>query len=192
MTISKGEAAQALSDIEGARLRTQSMQVYRRAAPYFVLWGCIWVLANCLVYLAPAHAAQSWGYLSVTGVALTLWLSIRAVRRGAAAAERPVSTKSHYWQIMAAWLVVLGYFIANFALLPHLNGRQGNAFISMFWAFLYAFLGIYLGWRLLAIGLATALSILIGYFLITSYYFLWMGLVSGSLLIMGGLWLRKV
>jgi hypothetical protein len=50
--------------------------------------------------------------------------------------------------------------------------------------------GIWIGWRLFAIGLFTAAMILIGYFYIGGWYDLWMGVFAGGSLIAGGLWLR--
>lgn len=192
MAISRHDAAQALSEIEAARARTQSMQRYRRAAPYCVLWGIIWMIANTLVYAAPLYAGKIWGCLSVLGALITLWLSVRSARSSAHSGTESSSRNRVITKTLAAWLLIIAYFTATFALLPHLSGRQINAFISLFWAFTYATLGLYLGWRLLVIGIVTVVSILVGYFFITAFFFLWMGLVSGSLLVLGGLWLRKV
>jgi hypothetical protein len=70
------------------------------------------------------------------------------------------------------------------------TSRQTNAMISIFFPFLYMCGGIWIGWRLFAIGLFTAAMILIGYFYIGGWYDLWMGVFAGGSLIAGGLWLR--
>jgi hypothetical protein len=189
--INKDEAATALSDIADASYKAESMQRYQRSAPYFLLWGGIWMLANCLTDLAPAWAGSSWNVLVILGAGITIWLSTRTVQQYAEPMSRQ-TTGLRNWKYGATWLLIFAYFIANFSFLPHLNGKQGNAYISMFWAFIYAFVGVWTGWRIFVIGLLTAASILIGYFWINTHYFLWMGLVSGSLLMLGGVWLRKV
>lgn len=192
MVVSKHEAAQALSEIDDASRRTQAMQCYRNAAPYFVVWGCVWLLANCITELRPPLGGKAWSSLVILGSIMSAWLGIRSARQHSASASSRNLARKLGWQFGATWLVILGYFIATFALLPHLDAKQGNAYISMFWAFIYALMGIWTGWRILTVGVLTAISILVGYFMMTSHYFLWMGLVTGSLLILGGLWLRKV
>jgi hypothetical protein len=190
MVVSKNEAAQALQEIAAAQQRTQTMLRYRATSPYFVLWGGIWLLANCTAQFDGALGGTTWRILALLGSILSVWLSIRSTK------QQPVSTTTstskQSWQVGAVWLVILLYFIATFAVLPHLDAKQGNAYISLFWAFLYVLLGIWTGWRILAVGILTVASILIGYFMITTFYFLWMGVVTGGLLILGGLWLRKV
>lgn len=193
MVVSKHEAAQALSEIDTVRQRTESMQYYRGAAPHFVIWGGVWLLANSTTALYPALSNTAWPLLIFLGSVLSTWLGIRTGRRYAATMNsQPKHARKSGWQFGATWFAVIAYFIANFALLPDLDAKQGNAYISMFWAFLYTLMGIWTGWRILTVGILTAASILVGYFVITTHYFLWMGLVTGSLLMLGGLWLRKV
>jgi hypothetical protein len=91
-----------------------------------------------------------------------------------------------------AWLIISGFIVATLLLLPPHEPRQVNAFISLFWAFMYALAGLWAGWRILVIGLLTAGSVLIGFFYITSHFNLWMALAADSLLILGAFWLRKV
>ena len=184
MVVSKHEAAQALQDIDTAQQRTQTMLRYRAAAPHFLIWGGIWLVANCITAFRPALGGTAWRTLVIVGSITSIWLSIRSVKQRA--------TCQQGWQIGAAWCAILVFFVASFAVLPHLNGKQANAYISLFWAFIYVLMGIWSGWRILVVGILTTASILVGYFMITTHYFLWMGLVTGSLLMLGGLWLRKV
>lgn len=192
MLLSKDEATQALQDIDAAQQRTYAMQCYRNAAPYFVLWGCVWLLANSLTELRPDHGGNIWRALTLLGSAITVWLIVRSARQHSATVSSRSLARKRSRQLGVTWLVIIGYFIANSAVLPHLDAKQGNAYISLFWAFIYVLMGVWMGWRIFTVGILTAASILIGYFMITTHYFLWMGLVTGSLLILGGLWLRKV
>jgi len=191
MAVSKQEAAQALQDNDIAQQRTQTMTRYRAAAPYFAVWGCVWLAAYCFTEFSPALGGKAWRSLVLLGVILSVWLSIRGFRQPSAISSAR-SANRQSWQFGAVWLLISFYFIASFAVLPPLDTKQGNAYISLFWAFIYALMGIWTGWRILTVGLVTAASILVGYFPITAHYFLRMGLVTGSMLILGGLWLRKV
>jgi hypothetical protein len=69
---------------------------------------------------------------------------------------------------------------------------QINAFISLFWTFAYMVAGIWIGWRLAAIGLVASAAILFAYVALEQHYFLVAGLAGGGSLILGGLWLRRV
>jgi hypothetical protein len=184
MVVSKHDAAQALRDIDSAQQRTHSMLRYRANAPHFLLWGVIWLIANCICEFNPALGGKAWQILATMGSVVSIWLSIHGVKQTA--------TSQQGWYIGAVWLAILIFFIATFAVLPHLDGKQGNAYISLFWAFLYTLMGIWSGSRIIVVGILTTAAILVGYFLITTHYFLWMGVVTGGLLIVGGLWLRKV
>lgn len=192
MVLSKDEATQALNEIDTAHARAIAMQRYRNAAPYFVLWGCIWLVANCVADVRLQLGGLAWEILTIVGVVGSVYLSVRTVKRHSALPEYRNASVRRGWQFGITWLAIVGYFIANFSLLPHLDIKQTNAYISLFWAFLYVLMGIWTGWRIGAVGIAAAAAILTGYFVLTAHYFLWMGLVTGSLLILGGLWLRKI
>lgn len=189
MVISKDEAEQALNEIHNAGKRIHTLQHYRDAAPYFVVWGSVWVIANCMTEFMPQWANVAWGVLCTIGALVSTWLGIQASRQHVII-QSEANQRGRQFGLTS--LVIIGYIFAAFALLPHLDAKQGNAFISLFWAFIYAFMGIWVGKRILAIGALTAIAILVGYFMMSAHYFLWMGLVTGSLLILGGLWLRKV
>jgi hypothetical protein len=190
--LSKDEAAQALNEIDDVKNRTLAMQGYRLASPYFVLWGCIWLIANCITDVRPLIGGLTWQVLTIVGIAGSVCLSMRTIKRQSTSPETRRIAVRRSWQFAITSLAILGYFVANFSLLPHLSLEQGNAYVSLFWAFLYVLMGIWTGWRILTVGVAAAIAILVGYFALTTHYFLWMGLVTGSLLILGGFWLRKV
>jgi hypothetical protein len=191
MNIEQNEAALALATIDAARARSSQLQRYRRFAPYLILWGAIWLVANTVSDLAPAKSGTAWLVLSLLGAAASFWLGARqqaaAVDRGA---TRTRSEQS--WRWMLCFLVIVAFLITVLAVLPPMDPRQQDTFISMFWTFLYMGLGAWLGWRLFTIGLAATLLILLGYYGVHSHYFLYMGCVSGGALIAGGLWLRRL
>jgi hypothetical protein len=191
MNMDQNEAALALATIDAARARSSQLQRYRRFAPYLILWGAIWLLANTVSDLAPARSGTVWLVLSLFGAGASFWLG---ARQQAAVADRG-STRTRQgqsWRWMLCFLVIVAFQITVLAVLPALDPRQQDTFISMFWTFLYMGLGAWLGWRLFTIGLAATLLILLGYYGVHSHYFLYMGCVSGGALIAGGLWLRRL
>jgi hypothetical protein len=184
VNISKDDATRALAEITAAGASSARWQHYRRFAPYLIMWGSIWVVANSVTDLHPAAGGLTWLVLSVLGSIGSFWL-------GASSSRTEARGRGH-WRWGLCFALILGFFVANFAILPQLSARQQSAYISLFWAFLYAVTGAWLGLRLLLIGLATVALILVGYFLVDAHFFLYMGVVTGSSLILGGLWLRRI
>jgi hypothetical protein len=86
--------------------------------------------------------------------------------------------------------VSMAFIISVILIAQPETSDQGNAMISIFFPFMYMAAGIWAGWRLFAIGLVTAAAILVGYFWVTDYFDLWMGVFGGGSLIAGGIWLR--
>jgi hypothetical protein len=191
MNIDKNEAALALAAIDAASAQSTQLQSYRRFAPYLILWGVIWLLANSVSDLAPAQSGPAWLALTLLGTAASCWLGWRqhlTVAEGCI----PHTRLDQRWRWMLCFLVVVAFQVAAIAVLPPADGRQQDTFFSMFWTFLYMAIGVWTGWRLFAIGLAATLLILLGYYGVHSHYFLYMGCVSGGALIAGGLWLRRM
>ena len=58
MQISRDEATQALSDISDARARVEKLHDYSDAAPFLILWGLIWLVANSTTQFTPG----TWRY----------------------------------------------------------------------------------------------------------------------------------
>jgi hypothetical protein len=185
--ISPEEAAEALKEVGEARERVALMKRYRHAAPFLILWGAIWAVADALCDFFPQHVALIWNTLAPLGVVLSAILGQRAQ------ATRGSDAVPHYglrWALTI--LSVFGYFTAAQAILAPSDPLQVTAWISTFFALAYMLTGIWIGWRIFAVGSAVALLILFGYFGLPAHQFLWIGLVSGGALIAGGLWLRKV
>jgi hypothetical protein len=191
MAISKDEAAQALQDIDTVQQRTQTMLGYRNAAPYCLLWGCIRLVANLTTEFLPGMERSIWNLLTPLGIIASIWLAIYQSKQRScnSPATRSCFTQ---WRWAAAWLVITGFITATLTILAPHNGHQINAFISLFWAFLYALIGLWAGGRILTIGVLSAVTVLIGYFAISNHFYLWMALAVDSLLILGSFWLRKV
>jgi hypothetical protein len=194
MVISREEAAKALNEISSANKRVNSIQHYRHLSPHLILWGFIWLVANTVTELWPANAGSVWNGLSWAGVVTSMWIGYRSKIR----TSHPFAVNSaeahgeRGFRILLTMLTILGFFIATFAILPKLDLKQANAYISLFWGAYYMVVGIWTGFRMLLVGVLTTASILFAFFVIPQHYFLWMGLVTGSLLILGGIWLRKV
>ena len=123
------------------------------AAPYFVLWGGIWLVA-ALLTLPPFRLPPGpvWLSLVATGFVGSAVLGRRDQRRaGATPSRAPYLLKLWFWSL--AMILVLA---AAFIVLTHAAGRVTVA-SPAFWVVLigvwYAIGGFFLGWPVLGLGL---------------------------------------
>ena len=192
MNVTRDEAARALEEIGQAGGRMHRLSLYADLAPMFLLWGLIWFSANLVTEFRPELSGPAWLTGEVIGTPLTIFLTVRQGRRsGARIRQAGGNPKALGSQMALLGAIAFGFFASIVAVTAPLNGRQIDAFISLFFAFAYALGGIWGGWRLIAIGATTAVAILFGYFALTEHFYLWMGVVGGGALFAGGLWLRK-
>lgn len=187
MNISKEEAAQALGEIDSARRRSEGLRNYRHFAPYMITWGIVWACANALADFQPANAGWIWMVGVAAGTAASAWLGMRQHNTASDGNAAPGLGR----RCALLFAVITGFFIATFAVLPPTNGARANAFISLFWMFCYMVAGVWLGWKIFAIGFLTTLLTLVGLFTLEGHFALWMAFCGGGALIGGGLWLHR-
>lgn len=189
MTVTREEAAQALDDISKAGDKIVQLKGYHAGAPHFIIWGLVWLFANTMTQFLPEQRL-AWpiglgaGFVASTVVGI---LHSRKHPRGTEASrrERWIGSRS----AMTSG-VMFAFIFCIVAIARPETDREINAMISIFFPFIYMGSGVWVGWRLFAIGLITAIAIMGGYFFIGDYFPLWMGVFGGGSLIAGGIWLR--
>ncbi len=193
MNISKQDAGDALDVIHDSEQRIREHKGNREASPFFIVWGVVWIIANLVTELTPRLAGRVWLAGVVIGAAMTIWLAVSQSRRRAAqnaytARERAAIGRRATMLGLTLW----AFFPAMLAVLWPLSAQQNNAFISLTWAFIYMASGAWLGKRMFVTGAATAIAVLVGFFLVKEHYFLWMAVFGGGSLLLAGFWLRKL
>lgn len=190
MNVTREEAAKALADVDRASDRIVQLKGYHHGAPYFVIWGFVWLFANTGTYFMPENEQYFWPIGIGVGFVASMILGILQSRKWskgerASAAERKFGSRMG----MTAG-IVMAFNVAIVLIARPETGREGNAMVSIIFPFLYMAGGVWAGWRHFAIGLITAAAILVGYFWFADHFALWMGLFGGGSLIAGGIWLR--
>ncbi|HUL83581.1 MAG TPA: hypothetical protein VL131_15650 [Gammaproteobacteria bacterium] len=183
MPVSPNEAADRLRAISTTELASSTAFQYARAAPHLILWGAIWFVGYGVTYLS-AEWSAIWIPLVIVGSVASGWLGAR----DKTAAHRPNWRQSA--AVAAAILASLG---ALFAILPPLGGLRMGAFFPIVLGFGYMLVGIRnRALRLLVTGVALTALTLIGFFWLPSYFPMWMAIVGGGGLALGGFWLRSL
>lgn len=181
------DARRALKDIETAQGRTHAFAFYDGAGPIVVVWGLVWLLANSLAYFKPEAANMAWLVGIVFGAgfsALFGWLSSRKATPG-----------SSLPKALLAGLAIAGVLLIalnGFGMVAGVSSQeQANAVISMAVAFAYILMGFSRGGRMTILGVAVGAATLAGWIWLRDWFELWMGVVGGGGLILGGLWLWR-
>lgn len=181
MSISRPEAVAALSDIDRATDRSQTLRGDRFAGPILMLWGIIWAFGYAAMGVLPARQwGTCWVGLDLLGFALTAF----AARSGG-------GMRQGRWRgllVSVAAMVFAGTTLALF------RGRSVDAYFvfpGLLCGFIYFALGIWRMKRLAWIGLAMFVASLLGLQVFPQWMAFWMAAVGGGGLFAGGLWLRK-
>jgi hypothetical protein len=181
MPITRDEAANALRDITQTERRSGEAYGYQRAAPHLIVWGVVWAIGYSLSYLQP-HWQLTWPVLTVGGVAASFWIGSRARGKSGGGGKA-----------FGTLIAIVAFIAALFSVLPPHTGAQIGAFFPLLAALFYALIGIWGGGnRLIVLSVLIAALTLVGFFYLPIYFPLWMAVVGGGGLILGGLWLRSV
>jgi hypothetical protein len=136
MHLSPQDASAALDAIDSAERRARERIGYREASRYLILWGLVWFCANAAGALLPASGQLAWPVAATLGVLINFVMIFLHMRRLAdveqsAATRRTVAGR----RIFMLGITMGACFPAMFTVLGELAGRQVNAFIPLFWAF---------------------------------------------------------
>ena len=185
MSISRNEAASALTDIESTAGRSRLLRRYHTAGPILMTWGVIWALGYGGMGLTPP---ERWGLLWLPLDAVGIVASIILSRRGqplAGAASGPT------WRMSALGLTVAAFITATYAVFQPTSTDAFIVFPGMVAGMVYAGVGIAAAPRYLWIGAVVFAASLVGYFFFQPWLAFWMAAVGGGGLFIAGLWLRK-
>jgi hypothetical protein len=183
MPVTPADAEHTLRDISSTARASAAFYGYRVASPHLILWGIIWVIGYGASFFYP-QATMTWPLLTVIGVAGSCYFGWQARRAGR---SRPG------WRYGATGLAVFLFIAALFAVMPPRTDAQVSAFYPILVALFYCLVGIWTdGRRMIVAGTAIAVLTLGGYFYLAQIFTLWMAIVGGGALILGGIWLRRV
>ncbi|HEY0412831.1 MAG TPA: hypothetical protein VGD66_06810 [Allosphingosinicella sp.] len=185
MTISPGQAAAALEDIERTERKTRTARGYAEASPYLVLWGLVWIVGygGCAV-LPREQWGLVWLPLIVVGAIGSIWLGSRG--RGE---SRPGS-------LGRAGLITLsiGIFIGSvYYVFRPTDAAPYLIFPTLIAGLVYSLAGILARMpRFVWIAAGMFVLTMAGYVAAPQWTAIWVGAAGGGGLVLGGLWLRKV
>jgi hypothetical protein len=182
MPLSREQAEDALRDVERATRRSTAAYGYRMTWPHLILWGVVWMIGYGTM-AAKLRWDWLWPVLSLAGTVGSFWLGWTMSRAKSAGFDGRYG---------ATFLAIFFFVTALFVILPPTSDAQFGAFFPILVALYYALIGIWTrGVRMLVAGVALAALTLVGFLYLRQSFELWMTVVGGGGLILGGLWLRS-
>jgi len=183
MRMDSKEAIAALDEIEAITRQVRQSKFYRIASMMLVLWGMLTALGNIITFIAPVWAKLAWTGVYVCGIAGTI---VAAGWQDSRPATRTLDLR-----MLAAYLLFFAFGFLWTVGLVHLPPRLLGVFWPTYFMLAYAIAGLWFGIAFFVIGLAIAALTLVGYFWAGPWFELWMAVVNGGGLVLGGLWMRR-
>ena len=188
MNVSYENAKESLTVIETVTVQTRKAVASAYAAPFLILWGAIWVVSFVLVHFFRHWAGYIFNTFNTIGAITTLLICLRW--RAKAATKSPTSQKLT-WRILGFWALLGVYIWLWLWLLAPARGIQVCIFIATAAMFGYVVMGLWFGsYFILYLGLGVTAITFFGYYVIPTYFFLWMAVMAGGLLLGTGLYIR--
>ncbi len=181
--IDSKQATEALTDIDGIVRRVRQSRIYNFSSLMLIMWGALVFAGYVTSYIWPRTGGLHWIVLDVIGLAGSLAI-------GASTRQRDgVNTFDTRFLIASVLLIVFGCILSIGV--GHLRPRQMDAFWPIYFMMVYAIVGLWFGYAFVAIGVGITALTLIGYFFAGDWFNLWMAVVDGGGLMLGGLWMRR-
>lgn len=181
-SIDAKQAAEALSDIDSIAHHVRRSRTYRISSLILIMWGAVSGAGYLLTYLSPHTARYSWIALFVAGTAG--WTAISAVQR------KQSAVRSLDLRMFTAFALFVAFGLFT-CLLGHFGPRELSTFWPVYFMLAYTIVGLWTGIAFIVIGLSITALTLIGYVFVGASFDLWMALIDGGGLILGGLWMRR-
>jgi hypothetical protein len=182
MPVSPVEAKDTLRDISATARASSTFYGYRRAAPHLILWGIIWFIGYGAAYFLPSWTFV-WPLVVIFGVIGSFWFGRQSGK---------TRSSQGAWRYAATTLTIFLFIAAIFAIMQPRSEAQVGAFFPILVALFYCLIGIWMhGMRMIVAGVTIAALTLGGFFWLPQIFPLWMALVGGGSLVLGGYWLRS-
>ncbi|MHB8270697.1 hypothetical protein [Bradyrhizobium sp.] len=181
--IDSKQATEALTDIDEIVRRVRQSRIYNFSSLMLIMWGALVFAGYVTSYIWPRTNGLHWLVLDAIGLAGSLAIGASTRRR---AGVNTFSTR-----FLAAFVLFIVFGCILSIGVGHLRPRQMDAFWPIYFMMVYTIAGLWFGYAFVAIGVGITALTLIGYFFAGDWFNLWMAVVDGGGLMLGGLWMRR-
>ena len=188
MDVSNEDAQVSLAAVKDTMLKTRKAVAAAYSSPLLILWGLLWVAAYTATHFYLKYADVIFGAMAGVGLLGSFFVWPRVKRN--LPVKEPTEEKLN-WRIGGLWWALFIYVFIWLNLFRPFNGMQMNVFICTAVMFAYVIMGLWFAaYFMVWLGLAVTAATLVGFYLLTPYYCLWMAVTAGGALLGTGLYLR--
>jgi len=181
--IDSKQATDALADIDDIVRRVRQSQIYQLSSLIMLMWGVLVFAGNNSGWLWPLYGLYFW--IGVYVLATAELFAISAYNH----AQSRIRTFDRRYLLTFLFIVAFGIFCCVFG---QFTPRQQTVFWPVYIMLFYMLAGVWFGTAFIVIGASIIALTLIGYVYIPGMPFLlWMAVVNGGGLFVGGLWMRR-
>jgi hypothetical protein len=180
--IDSQQASEALNEIDEIARRVRQSSIYQLASLMLIMWGALTAAGYLVTYLLPRHAGFAWIAIYVAGIAGSFAISTFGYPK------TRIRIFDSRTLVAVLLFIAFGFFIVW---LGRFTPRQIGTFWPVYYMMVYTIVGLWVGYAFVAIGLGITALTLIGYFFIGDVFDVWMAIINGGGLILGGLWMRR-
>lgn len=185
MDISSQEARASLGLIEDAQAKWRKAIGSSYASGLLILWGTIWIVGYVSLHFSHEMGGRIFTVLDVVGIAGTVVIARRWP-------VRSPETTAMFLSVAGLWLFLALYTAIWIVLLRPVSGKQIGALLCTGCMFGYCVLGLWFkSTFLIGLGLTVTALALVGFYLLTGSFYLWVGLTGGGALLGTGLYIRR-
>ena len=181
--IDSKQATEALTDIDEIVRRVRQSRIYNFSSLMLIMWGTLVFAGYVASYIWPRMNGIHWIVLDVIGLAASLALGAWTRRR--------TGVNTFDIRFLGAFVLFAVFGCILSIGVAHLRPRQMDAFWPIYFMMVYTIAGLWFGYAFVAIGVGITALTLIGYFFARDWFNLWMAVVDGCGLMLGGLWMRR-
>lgn len=187
MSISPNEAEEALAAIQTIAQKTRYSIANGGASISLIVTGIVWLIGFASTqFLTGPIVAWIWIVVSILGSALATFMGIKAGRR-----VRVASSAVTGKRIALFWVLLILFAVASIVVARPSDPKQLTLLIILFAMTGQMGMGLLLSfsatwWTVPVFALA-----LIGYFFVPAWFYLWMALLGGGVMIVLGLYIRS-
>ena len=187
MNISPNEAEEALAAIQTMAQKTRHSIAGGGASISLIITGIVWLVGfTATQFLTGPSVVLIWIGISILGSALATFMGIRAGRRVHSESSAVTGKR-----IAIFWVLLVLFAVASIAVARPADGKQLTMLVIPFAMIGQMGMGLLLSfsatwWTVPVVALA-----LVGYFLVPAWFYLWMALLGGGVMIVLGLYIRR-
>lgn len=186
MNISPSEAEEALTAIQTIAQKTRHSIANGGASISLIVTGIVWLIGfTSTQFLTGPVVAWIWFVVSILGSALATFMGIKAGRRVRAASSAVTGKR-----IVTFWALLILFAAAAMLIAHPSDPKQVTMLIILFAMIGQMGMGLLLSFSVTWWTVPVVILALIGYFFVSAWFYLWMAVLGGGVMIVLGSYIR--